>query len=148
MIPDVPTVMNGLARSLMMEVLGEMRTPYGAQTVQLMSGLLMMLAQEFDRAAARLVEENAALLDLFRDAGDTIGKGELRERLDEACVAPPAALQVSALRERNHALRQLLVRLHEHVETLEGAPARELERRIWNELRASTQRRHLDLAIV
>jgi hypothetical protein len=147
-IPDVPIVINGLARSLMMEILGEVRTPYAAQTVQLMSGLLMMVAQEFDRAAARLVEENAALLDLFRDGGEIVGDGSLREQLREACAAPAPALQVGALRERNRSLRALLVRLHEHVETLGGKRAKELEGRIWDELRASTRRRHLDLAIV
>jgi predicted DNA-binding ribbon-helix-helix protein len=54
---------------------------------------------------------------------------------------------VSALHERNRALRALLVRVHAHVERLDGDAARALEERIWTELVESTRRRQLDLAM-
>jgi hypothetical protein len=60
---------------------------------------------------------------------------------------PPPRLLVSALHERNRALRAVLVRLHVHVETLDGEAARALNARIWAELVESTCRRHLDLAL-
>ncbi len=146
MIPDVPTVIFGIMRSLGSDIGSEVRTPYGTMTVQLMSGLLMMLNQEFDRAAARLAEENAALLALFGDAAGTIGDAELVSALRAAATAPAPTLHVSALRAANHTLRALLVRLHAHVEERDDEPARALDARIWQELVASTQRRQLDLA--
>ncbi len=148
MTPDVPTVLNGIVRALMMDLGPELQSPYALLTAQLMSPLLMMVAQEFDRAAARLADENETLVQLFRDAADVVADSELRAALaDAAASSQPSSLLVSALRERNHTLRALLVRLHAHVETLQSAAARALDARIWAELAASTQRRHLDLAV-
>jgi hypothetical protein len=147
MTPDVGTVLNGIARSLMFDVAPELHSAYGNQTVQLAAGLLMMINEEFDRAAARFVEENDALLALFGAAAAVPCERGLADELRaevERGGAP--SLQVGALRARNHALRGLLVRLHEHVETLADPSARQIEQHIWAELVASTQRRSLILA--
>jgi len=146
MIPDVPSVLTGIVRSAMTDLTSEGDSPYRQFTLQMMSALLMMIGQEFDRAAARLVEENDALVALFRDAQATVRDDVLRTALHDAVAAPSPALLVSALRERNRPLRDLLIRLHVHVETLDGAGARALDERIWAELAASTRRRHMDLA--
>jgi hypothetical protein len=147
MTPDVGTVLNGIARSLMFDIAPEVQSAYAGQTVQLTAGLLMMINEEFDRAAARLVEENGELLRLFAAAAAVVGAAELGGTLrSEAERGAGGTLQVSALRERNRTLRGLLVRLHEHVETLDGAGAREVEERIWSELAASTRRRQVSLA--
>ncbi|MGH7292717.1 MAG: hypothetical protein ACREJT_15970, partial [Myxococcota bacterium] len=68
MIPSLPTTLNGLARTLMMDLAPQLQNAYAGQTLQISTALLMMAAQEFDRAAARLVEENDALLALFASA--------------------------------------------------------------------------------
>jgi hypothetical protein len=147
MTPDVGTVLNGIARSLMFDIAPELQTAYAGQTVQLSAGLLMMINEEFDRAAARLVEENGKLLGLFADAASVVGDPDLRDALrSETERGGGASLQVAALRERNRAMRGVLVRLHEHVETLDGEQARAIEQRIWEELSASTRRRQVSLA--
>ena len=147
MIPSVPLVLNGLARTLLMDLLPRTAHPYSAQTLQLDAALAMMCAQEFDRAAARLAEENAALTALLGDAASVVADTSLRDALHAATGPATPSLLVSALHERNRALRGLLVRLHAHVETLEGESARGLEARIWAELAESTRRRQLDLAM-
>jgi hypothetical protein len=146
MVPSVAQVLNGIARTMLMDLLPQTTHAYGAQTLQLGAALTMMCAQEFDRAAARLAEENEALAALFADAAAIVGDAALRSGLQDA-GAPAASLLVSALHERNRALRALLVRLHEHVETLDSAAARAIEERIWAELAESVRRRHLDLAM-
>jgi hypothetical protein len=147
MIPDVPTVLNGIVRATAMELAPEITSSYGTLNVQLMSALLMMIGQEFDRATARLVDENHALRDLFRAGVDVVADEELRQRLREATEAPTTTLRVSDLQERNRELRGLFVQLHAHVETLTSPAARALDERLWKELALSTQRRALDLAI-
>jgi hypothetical protein len=147
MVPTVPLVLNGLARTLMMDLLPHATRTYDGQTLQLGAALAMMCAQEFERAAARLAEENAGLVALFADAASVAADPALSDGLRAAAELPPTSLLVSALHERNRALRGLLVRLHAHVEELEGAPARALETRIWAELTESTRRRQLDLAL-
>ena len=145
MIPDVPAVLAGIARSVLLED-AEHKSPYRAFSDQLLSALLMMITQEFDRAAARLVEENDALVALFGQARAVVRDETLAAALQAATSVTTPSLLVSTLRERNRALRDLLIRLHAHVETLDEASARALEERIWAELAASTRRRQLDLA--
>jgi hypothetical protein len=154
MVPSVPAVLNGLARAMLMDLLPQNKHAYGGQTLQLGAALAMMCAQEFDRAAARLSEENTALLALFGDAAAQIDDAAaqiddaaLRDELRAAVTAQPPGLLVSVLLERNRTLRGLLVRLHAHVELLETPTARALDARIWTELVESTRRRQLDLAL-
>jgi hypothetical protein len=107
----------------------------------------MMCAQEFDRAAARHVEENEALAALFTDAAAVVNDAALRNELHAAASGRSSGLLISALHERNRSLRALLIALHAHVENIDGEAARRLEDRVWAELVQSTQRRHLDMAL-
>ncbi len=147
MVPSVPLVLNGIARTLLMDLLPQTTHAYGGQTLQLGAALAMMCAQEFDRAAARLAEENGALAELFGHAAALVEDSALRHDLRSAASAGSPDLLVSALHERNRALRALLIRLHVHVEALAGDAGRVLEARIWAELVESTRRRHLDMAM-
>lgn len=146
MVPSVALVLNGLARTMLMDLLPQTTHAYGAQTLQLSAALTMMCAQEFDRAAARLVDEHRALAALFADAAPIVTDAALRGELQGATADAPTLL-VSALQEHNRRLRALLVRLHAHVETIDSAGARAIEQRIWAELAESVQRRHLDMAM-
>ena len=134
MTPTVPIVLNGLARTLLMDLAPQVGAAYAGQTLQLSGALAMMIAQEFERAAARLVEENAAIEAILADAGDpaTVWDG---------------SLLVSALQARNRELRAGLIRLHAAVETRTDPQSRQLEARIWAELVESTRRRTLDMAL-
>lgn len=147
MTPSVPQVLNGIARTMLMDLLPQTTHAYAGQTLQLGAALTMMCAQEFDRAAARLAEENAALVRLFSDATGVVGDADLRDELQAAASQAAPSLLVSALHERNGTLRALLIRLHAHVETLTSDAARVVEGRIWAELVESTNRRHLDMAM-
>jgi hypothetical protein len=108
--------------------------------------LLGIVREEWDRAAARRVQENAALRALFRDALPVVSDTDLRRKLAAAADSADASLLVSELDAGNDALRALLIELHAHVETLETPGARALEDAIWRELVASTERRKLSLA--
>jgi hypothetical protein len=147
MIPDIGTVLGGITRTLMLDIAPEVTSPYGSLTIQISAGLLSMIAQETERAASRLHEENDALRRLFASAGEVVADPPLGAALANAVAAPASSLLVGDLRRENQTLRALLVRLHAYVETLESAPARALESSLWQELVASTQRRQLDLSI-
>lgn len=139
MTPTVPLVLNGLARTMLMDLAPQVAAAYAGQTLQLAGMLAMMVAQEFERAAARLVEENVAIEAILADAGDA--------ELARLAAAREASLLVSAQQARNRDLRGALTRLHATVEALDTPAARALDARIWTELAESTRRRLLDLAI-
>ena len=148
MRPDPPRVLVALAGTLGMQVLPEVATPFAQQSVTLTAVLAVLLAQEWDRAASRLIEENAAVVELLSRARGLVGDVELKGRLDVAVSAPPTTdFHISALQARNDDLRRLLVDVHALVDSMAGAAAVEFSEAIWEELKESTRRRHLMITV-
>ena len=145
MKPDAPRVFYGIIASTMRDIAPEMRTPFGQQSVGLLSMLLGLAAQDYDGAAARLAEENAALGELLAKARTVATGGDLHQRIDTALAEPTGRdLRVSALQKENDRLRALLIDVHAAVEAMPGEAARAMNEAIWDEIRQSTRRRHLD----
>lgn len=147
MRPDPPIVLRGIAAALIQEVAPEVSSAFGMGTIGNSVGLLTFVAQEFDRAAARLVTENKAIVSLFRDAldGELVPDHVLSGRMQEASGRDLFAdLHVSALQRLNDDLRAILVDLHAAVDRASGEAAAAFGERIWEELKESTRRRHLE----
>lgn len=146
MKPEVDRTLRLLAQSLMLELGPALGSDYASKSALLSALLLSSAAEEWDRAAERRVEENHALRELFRDAtARGVEDAALHRRLDAAARGSDASLRLSELERANAELRSLLVELHAHVEELATPAAREIESRIWNELRRSTERRRLSM---
>jgi hypothetical protein len=144
--PDVERTLQLLAQSLLLELGPGLAHDYARKSALLAAMLLASAAEEWDRAAERRAEENRALRELFRAAAERgVEDAALRDRLDAAASATDASLRVSELERTNAELRALLVELHAHVEQLASPDAREIEARIWDELRRSTERRRLSM---
>ena len=75
-----------------------------------------------------------------------VGKPALRSDLEASLKPSDANIRISALERENNELRRVLIRLHAHVEELEGEAARSLEDGIWAELLESTVRRKISIA--
>lgn len=146
MKPEIPKVLEILAGTFLFEVAPNVSPSYRKSSVGVSALLLGMVREEWDRAAARRVEENDALRALFREASAAVSDTDLRRRIDEAAAGRDASLLVSDLERANDALRALLIALHAFVETQPGPAARRIDDRIWRELVASTERRKLGLA--
>jgi hypothetical protein len=145
MKPDVDRVLEVCAIALMTDVAANLAPPYRQASVFATAILLTSIREELDRSAARRVEENRALRALFADASETVRDAALRVRLDDAARSDETSFRISDLETANAGLRQLLIELHAHVETLDSSDARRIETAIWRELSESTQRRRLSL---
>jgi hypothetical protein len=141
--PDPGRFLQVAAAHLLAKTAPALGPGYEQSTVSVLSVMLLELEGEFERAAARRVEENRALRVLFADAAGAVEDAALGARLREAAAGGDASLLVHDLERSNAALRGLLIELHAHVETLGSAGARRLEAAIWRELVASTERRRL-----
>ena len=146
MKPDVPLALQKLAGSLLTEIAPAVGVDYLQRNTAVSAIMLQLASEEWERAAARRVEENVALRALFREAAGVAAEAALRARLAAAAAGGDADLRISALDAANASLRALLIELHAEVETLDGPAARRLEDAIWVELRRSTERRALSLA--
>lgn len=127
MTPAVPAVLAELAGLLVRNGAPEIPEGERANALGLSAMLLMLAAEVWDGAAARLVEENRALRTLLGEAG------------------ADSDLRVSALTAENDRLRGRLIAVHAEAEARGDA---EREAAIWAELVASTERRKLSISPV
>ena len=141
MKPDIPAVLAELAGLVARNAAPDLDPAERAGALTLSAALLGMAAEAWDGAAQRLVEENRALRALLADAGDRTGA-------NAALVGTEGSdLTISALSAANARLRAGLIALHAAVEAEDSPEARALESRIWQELRLSTERRHMSSAL-
>jgi len=141
MRPDAGRVLQGIAVNLLSNVMPEIRTPFGQQTVGIAGALTMMLAEESDRAANRLSVESAIIRGILTD-GLPLVRNEAHAAVSAALATPaPPDILVSSLLTENDALRAGLIALHAAVEQLETPEGRAMDDRIWAELVESTRRR-------
>ena len=145
MRPEPGRFLGVAAGHLMGKTAGALAAGYEQSSVSVIGLMLTQLAEEFERAAARRIEENRALRRIFADAVDVVADDDLRAKLAEAARGEDPDFSVSALEQSNCALRALLIELHVHVEELDSEAARSLEAEIWHELVASTERRKLGI---
>ena len=118
---------------------------YERSSLATYAGLAFFCAQDLDRAAERLVEENAALRELFREAAGEVADAALAGELRAAAASEEPGLRVSALKRRNDEWRSLLIGLHAHVEGLDTPGARRVDDAIWRELARSVERLEIPL---
>lgn len=145
MTPDPGKVLPAIAAALGTQVLPEVRTPFAGQTAGMAVTILMLMAQDFDRSASSLVEENIAVREILRSGASLVSDQSLRDRIAALdAVAVNRDLRISALTAENSGLRQLLIELHAAVEDTPGPEAKAMDETIWQELRRSTARRHLE----
>jgi len=145
MRPEPRHFLGVAAGHLMGKTAGALAPGYEQSSVSVIGLMLTQLGEEFERAAARRVEENRALRQIFANAAGVVSNDDLRGKLEEAARDEDSDLAVSALEQSNCALRTLLIELHVHVEELDSQAARSLEAAIWQELVASTERRKLGI---
>ena len=141
---DVRRMVETTATSLMTGQMLSLEAEYQQKSAFTLGTFLLFAAQEWDRAAERLVEENAALREIFREAAGVVSDPALAERARAAADGADPGLRVSALMAANDDLRALLIDVHAHVEERSDAEARALDEAIWAELVRSTERRALE----
>lgn len=140
MRPDVSRTLQGVAINLLTNVMAEIRTPFGQQTVGIAATLAMWVAEEAERGADRLVVENRATREILK-AGQMLA-GAATAAVDAAIATPGASdFKISSLQAENDALRKGLIALHAAVESSPSPEAQEMNGRIWDELIESTRRR-------
>lgn len=141
MRPDPGRVLQGVAVNLLTNVMQEIRTPFGQQTVGIAGSLAMMTGEEFDRAADRLFTENRIVRALLAE-GLALVDGRAAPAVNAAIATPVAPdFRVSSLLAENDRLREGLIELQAALELSPSPEARALDERIWAELIESTRRR-------
>lgn len=145
MKPDPSRLLEVAAVHLMTTTAAALGPGYEQSNVSVLGVMLGATREEYERAAARRVEENREMRRIFADAAAAVADGALRSRLESAAAGEETSLRVSDLEAANSELRALLIDLHAHVEEIDSPEARRVEEAIWAELVASTERRRLSI---
>lgn len=141
MNPKVNDVLGALAGHLFTDVMPHLSASYSQADTMMIALLLTGAAEEFERAAEVRSTDIGEMRALFRDAVPSLPAGPLRDRVAAASGRQPRSLLVAELEACCNELAGTLIALHEAVEASGEAWARELDAKIWQHLRASTQRR-------
>lgn len=139
MKPDIPAVLEDVARKLRETILPDLKG-FQANMVGMTAAMLDMTAEAWDGAADRLLQENAALATLLGQGSTLTGDPAFRDAAKEEAED----LKISTLERINDQRRRALIALQARIETDQSAQA--LNTAIWDELRASTERRRVTLA--
>lgn len=115
-------------------------TAYGLGSAGLMTGLLMISAQHYDRAAEIRVADNTEMRALFGALAAGVTDAALRASLEAAAASRDDSIRISALNAANAELRKLLIALQTH---LEDTGDKAGQARAWVVLKASAERRML-----
>jgi hypothetical protein len=126
MKPTPELVLNQSFAKVAMEMGPALPAGYGQGSATLTGVLLLMVGQEFNRAAAVRLKENQAMRALFGDCATNHG-GVLGPALKEAAGQGDADITVAALDASNAALKKILIALQTAAEVAGDAA---IERRI------------------
>jgi hypothetical protein len=121
MKPTPEIVLNNGFAKIVFEMGPALPPGYGQGSASLVGIHLLLLAQEFNRAADVRARENAAMRALFADAASNLS-GELSLKLQEAIQRKDLDLKISTLDENNTFLKILLIELHAYVEKVGDQP--------------------------
>lgn len=131
MTPETDAMLNGAAMKLLGEIAPQLPPGYIVGQISTVAMVMILSAQQFDKAADTRAWENETMRALLKRGG---------------VDAPPATpgLSISTLNADNTALSTLLIALHERAEREDTA----LERDILAYLKESTARRRLYLPVM
>ena len=141
MRPSCDHILRAMANDIVMQHVNEVSTKKSKTGLALTALLMGYVSEEFERGAARRIEENRELRKLFSESAKVVQDESLKNRLKEASDREDKDYRISSLDRTNCDLQEMLIELHSHIETLEGEDARQVEKSIWAALENWTRRR-------
>ena len=145
MRPQADHILRTTATTLITHYLPGIEKEHERYELSLSAFLMMVVSEEFDRAAHRRIEENHALRRIFAESLPVIKDDELKKRVKEASEKAEDNYHISVLDKLNCELQEVLIELHTHIEALEGEGARNMNEAIWTELENWTKRREFTI---
>ncbi len=141
MRPEPDQILRTAATTLITQYMPGIEKDHEKTDLGLSALLMMVVSEEFERAAHRRIEENNALRRIFTGSLSVIKDDDLKKRVKEASEKAEDNYHMSVLDKLNCELQEVLIELHTHIEALEGEGARNINEAIWAELENWTKRR-------
>lgn len=149
MIPNGAEGVRRLATRIITDLIPKAVDAYMAADMGLTTGLLDMVAQDYDRAVDVLVADQDDIRALFETALGSVDNPALAGRMSASVAARATSLRVKDQSAQADTAMRVLIDLHAHVEDAEArgvAWATPLNLKIWTFLDAHVARRAYDSA--
>lgn len=146
MIPNTPKAVTFLAQRLLSHVLPGQQTAFGAADVALLSMLLEMVGQDFERAAQTRLEDVREMRGIFAEARGLPLDEALVARMNDARACDLSDVRIARLDEVHALHGKALIELHARIQQLDTAEAARLDRLVWEHLERHAERHHYDFA--
>jgi len=141
--PEVDQILMLSASQVMGTLAPLLPETYAQGQAALLSFMMILSAQEYERSADIRANENADMRALFRDLAPRVDDKALRAQVETAGGTKDESLTISALNASNAELRRVLIALQIHVEDKND---REAHARVWEVLKRAAARRVVKLA--
>ncbi len=146
MIPKAPESLGHMALRIATDLIPKATDDYSGADLGLMTVMLSMVGQDFERFAELQVSEHDQMCDLFRQALPHLN-GALAERVTAELDAVHSSLLASSLNGRADRTTRLLIDLHAHVEDrIDADWACRLNLDIWSFLDLQARRRAYEVS--
>jgi hypothetical protein len=144
MNPEVDQILGVSSAQLMSALTPLLPEGYPQGSAALLSVMMALSAQEYDRAAEIRANENSDMRTLFKELAPRVTDAALRARLESTAHTLDESVRISALNKSNAELRRVLIVLQTHVEA--QGDAQDAEARLWDVLKRMAAGRLLKLA--
>lgn len=142
MRPNGEEVLRGVQGALLTYVLPEVQSAYARTELMIALSLLGIVADDWDDAAQRLADDNAALRALARRASDALADDDaIVANLRPLAAEAESSLRLSGLAAANERLRAALGRLAPMLEAAGSPGLRDLRAAVMDHLRADAESR-------
>ena len=131
-----------LAMRIATHILPDVTTAYGQADAGLISGLLMALAQDFERAAFNRMTDIEETQQIFKVATANHPNVPRNQEMEDFAGKAPASLHLQDLDQLHGLGFQLLIDLHAWAEVNDS----ELNQAIWSLLRRHSERNKFEVA--
>ena len=144
MKPGIDQLLTTVATTLAARIIPELKPDsYAVGDARMAATLTMLLAQETDRAADRLMRENKDMRVLFLAASRLSLFPSLSARIARDAHLEESDFRISTLSAVHDRLSETLIALHATIETIDEDWARTLDRDIWSLLLRGAESRLL-----
>ncbi len=131
MKPDVGHALFTSIQTLTTETAPYFEGDYHGGTVSSIAVLMALLGEEYDRAADVRLKSNNEIRELFAKTCIHLTDHELTPQLRSCSEQAEDSLRISELDRNGTVLKNLLIELHELIETLSENWAADINRDIW-----------------
>lgn len=131
-------LLENISEVLLHRILPQVESQYAKKSTSTIIFLINTAHDRYDNEAASKITESERLKKLFSMSLPVIKDDELRNKIEDALDKKEKSFRLRDINDFNQDLKGILIKLHTHLEMLQGNDVETIDEMIWKELADST----------